>query len=153
MGILLHRMSIAFGLSSNGFAIEFVSVSAVLLLVLAFVFLFSERDSDFVFGRGGDSVVRTKAFRKGCDRLAREGHLTKRESEVLTLLAKGASVSHIEEKLFISSSTVATHMKHIYQKLNVHSRKELYDLVERSSEMYAIGSVDEIDSVTRVDNR
>ena len=44
-------------------------------------------------------------------------------------------------------------MKHIYQKLNVHSRKELYDLVERSSEMYAIGSVDEIDSVTRVDNR
>lgn len=153
VGILLHRMSIAFGLSSNGFAIEFVSVSAVLLLVLAFVFLFSERDSDFVFGRGGDSVVRTKAFRKGCDRLAREGHLTKRESEVLTLLAKGASVSHIEEKLFISSSTVATHMKHIYQKLNVHSRKELYDLVERSSEMYAIGSVDEIDSVTRVDNR
>lgn len=79
--------------------------------------------------------------------------MTKRESEVLTLLAKGASVSHIEEKLFISSSTVATHMKHIYQKLNVHSRKELYDLVERSSEMYAIGSVDEIDSVTRVDNR
>ena len=143
VGIFLHRASVAVGPSMNGFTTDFVSVLAVFLLVVAFVFLFSESDSDLVFGSATAAPVRKKAFRKGCDRLVREGRLTNREAEVLRLLAKGASVSHIEEKLYISASTVNTHMKHIYQKLGVHSRKELYDLVEQSSEMYAVGADEE----------
>ena len=143
VGIFLHRASVAVGPSMSGFTTDFVSVLAVFLLVVAFVFLFSESDSDLVFGSATAAPVRKKAFRKGCDRLVREGRLTNREAEVLRLLAKGASVSHIEEKLYISASTVNTHMKHIYQKLGVHSRKELYDLVEQSSEMYAVGADEE----------
>ena len=30
----------------------------------------------------------------------------------------------------LSKNTVATHVKHIYQKLDVHSRQELLDLFE-----------------------
>lgn len=30
----------------------------------------------------------------------------------------------------LSKNTVATHVKHLYQKLNVHSRQELLDLFE-----------------------
>lgn len=110
---------------------ELVSVMAVLLLVVAYVFLFSEKDSDLMFGEERSSK-KERAFHKACERLSTKGQLTAREQEVFYLLAKGAPVSTIEEKLYISGSTVSTHMKHIYQKLGVHSRGELYDMVDES---------------------
>ena len=35
-----------------------------------------------------------------------------------------------EEKLVLSSATVRTHIRHIYEKLDVHSRAELIELLE-----------------------
>lgn len=110
---------------------ELVSIMAVLLLVVAYVFLFSEKDSNLMFGEERASK-KERAFHKACERLSAQGRLTAREQEVFYLLAKGAPVSAIEEKLYISGSTVSTHMKHIYQKLGVHSRGELYDMVDES---------------------
>jgi two-component system response regulator NreC len=51
--------------------------------------------------------------------------LTPRESEVLTLLADGASNQEIAEQLSISPKTVARHRENIMGKLNLHSRTEL----------------------------
>lgn len=56
--------------------------------------------------------------------------LTNREREVFALLARGHSITYIAEQLFISESTVRTHVKHIYAKLGVHSREELFALVD-----------------------
>jgi LuxR family maltose regulon positive regulatory protein len=50
--------------------------------------------------------------------------LTRRESEVLSLLAEGLSNNEIAEKLFVSLDTVKTHVKHIFKKLNVKRRFE-----------------------------
>jgi len=50
--------------------------------------------------------------------------LTKREHEVLTLLAKGYLYKEIGDQLEINLSTVRTHLKHIYEKLQVQSRTE-----------------------------
>jgi DNA-binding NarL/FixJ family response regulator len=50
--------------------------------------------------------------------------LSKRELEVLNLLARGFSFIEIGEILKISRSTVATYVKNIYQKLEVNSRSE-----------------------------
>lgn len=50
--------------------------------------------------------------------------LTQRETEILSLLGKGLSFSEIGESLYISSHTVAQHIKKIYRKLAVHSRGE-----------------------------
>ena len=50
--------------------------------------------------------------------------LTAREVEVLRLLADGLTNREIAERLFISQKTVAAHMAHIYDKLDVHSRVE-----------------------------
>lgn len=50
--------------------------------------------------------------------------LSKRESEVLNLLARGFSFHEIGDLLKISRSTVATYVKNIYQKLEVNSRSE-----------------------------
>ncbi len=47
--------------------------------------------------------------------------LSKRETEVLELLAEGISYKMIADKLFLSFNTVNTHVKHIYEKLHVSS--------------------------------
>lgn len=51
--------------------------------------------------------------------------LTAREQEVLRLLYDGNKYRNIAEKLGVSKHTVHDHIKHIYQKLQVHSRVEL----------------------------
>lgn len=50
--------------------------------------------------------------------------LSRRELDVMQLIAKGISFSDISEILSISEHTVTTHIKKIYRKLNVHSRGE-----------------------------
>jgi DNA-binding NarL/FixJ family response regulator len=48
--------------------------------------------------------------------------LTKAEMDVLTQLAKGLSSKAIATELFLSVSTIKTHLAAIYLKLNVSSR-------------------------------
>lgn len=48
-----------------------------------------------------------------------EHQLSKREMEILTLLAEGLMQKEIALKLNISNTTVVTHINHIYLKLNV----------------------------------
>jgi DNA-binding NarL/FixJ family response regulator len=53
-----------------------------------------------------------------------DGGLSEREREVLLFIAKGFTVGEIADMLHLSAHTVATHVKHIYRKLAVHSRTE-----------------------------
>ena len=50
--------------------------------------------------------------------------LTAREREVLELLAHGAAYKEIADKLSLSIDTIRMNVKHIYAKLQVHSRGE-----------------------------
>jgi DNA-binding CsgD family transcriptional regulator len=52
------------------------------------------------------------------------GLLTRREEDVLELLADGLTNREIAARLFISEKTVGTHIGHVYDKLGVHSRVE-----------------------------
>ena len=52
------------------------------------------------------------------------GRLTARELEVLGLIAAGASNKRIAETLFVSHSTVATHVRSILRKIGVANRTE-----------------------------
>jgi DNA-binding NarL/FixJ family response regulator len=58
--------------------------------------------------------------------------LTRREEEVLQLLAEGLAQAEIANRLTISSKTVATHIQHILDKLGVHSRAEAVAVAHRS---------------------
>ncbi|RXR21196.1 response regulator transcription factor [Flavobacterium amnicola] len=51
--------------------------------------------------------------------------LTERENEVLNLLSKGKSYASIADELFLSINTIKTHVKNIYEKLQVSSKEEL----------------------------
>ena len=55
--------------------------------------------------------------------------LSDREQEVLDLLVAGLRVKEIADKLFVSANTVRTHIRHIYEKLQVQSRVEAVNRV------------------------
>ena len=52
------------------------------------------------------------------------GNLSPRESEILELLARGYLYKEICDLLHITRPTVNTHVQHIYEKLQVHSRSQ-----------------------------
>ena len=52
------------------------------------------------------------------------GELTRREREVLLLVARGLGNERIGENLHLSTTTVKRHLSNIYEKLGVHSRGE-----------------------------
>jgi DNA-binding NarL/FixJ family response regulator len=50
--------------------------------------------------------------------------LSRREKEILEMLAKGLLYKEIAEQLFISPETVKKHVYHVYEKLHVTNRIE-----------------------------
>jgi two-component system nitrate/nitrite response regulator NarL len=56
--------------------------------------------------------------------LRRMSRLTRREREVLALLAEGADNDGIAQALVISPQTARTHIQNVLSKLGVHSRLE-----------------------------
>ena len=67
-----------------------------------------------------------------CDSIAEQYGLTKREREVMEMLARGRNRAYIEEKLVISRNTVNAHVKHVYAKLGIHSHQDLLDMVDQT---------------------
>jgi len=58
--------------------------------------------------------------------------LTERETEVLRLLAAGASTETVCARFDINASTARTHIQHVLQKLGVHSRLEAVTFAMRN---------------------
>jgi DNA-binding CsgD family transcriptional regulator len=57
--------------------------------------------------------------------------LTKKELQVLNLLSTGSSNKEIASQLFVSTSTIKTHLVHLYQKLNVSRRTQAIEKARR----------------------
>jgi DNA-binding NarL/FixJ family response regulator len=55
--------------------------------------------------------------------------LTNRERAILAYLVKGYSLPYIRNELYIAQSTIDMRVRHVYRKLDIHSRKELIDLI------------------------
>ena len=65
-----------------------------------------------------------------CAEVAARCGLTEREAEVMLLLSQGLSRARVAEELVVSNETVKTHAKHIYEKLGVHSLREMTTFIE-----------------------
>ena len=116
-------------------------IVACILLVAAFFAIFSERELSSRWGVQvlshesgslGDAQARDNALASRCDYLVATYHLTSREEEVLHELARGKDTADIARDLMIAPGTLRAHTRHIYEKLGIHTRRELETLVGRA---------------------
>lgn len=105
-----------------------VVVIAGALVLFSYIFLFTERD----FKSLSEIVIDNDSFEDRCKILAEKYGLSNRETEILPFVLKGRTSERISQELFISKSTVDTHIKRIYSKSHVHNRQELIDLSENA---------------------
>ncbi|MFE0022509.1 response regulator [Amycolatopsis sp. NPDC059021] len=71
----------------------------------------------------GRTALAPEVAHRLMDRMRAPGTaLSRRESEVLRLVADGLSNAEIAAKLFLTQATVKSHLVHIYAKLDVDSR-------------------------------
>ena len=111
----------------------------VIVLVAFSMFLLNETDLETTWGI---TPIKTRhetaSYRESlagrCAQVARKSGLTLREEEILALLAQGKSTPRIQQELCISNGTAKSHIRHIYAKLNVHSRDEVIQLINSTSE-------------------
>lgn len=122
-----------------------IALAVIFLIFVSAVFIMNQRDIQSIWGLSSvpekkvetdaveASAVSSTAETKLSDIgfLQEEHGLSARELEVAQLLAKGRSLPFIQEELHIAKGTAQTHLNHIYKKLDVHSRQEFLDLVER----------------------
>lgn len=73
------------------------------------------------FKEAGTKVVQTETL-----------PLTKRENEILDLVAKGYANKEIADRLSVSLHTIRTHIYHIYEKLHVRNRVEALNKTGRN---------------------
>jgi DNA-binding CsgD family transcriptional regulator len=109
-----------------------VALVAAYLLFMVALFLFKDKslkgEEDLGNGLGGS----LEHFAQRCAAIAETHHFTPREADIFVLLAHGFTIPFISEKLFVSENTVKSHVKSIYQKLGIHVRSELIELVSKS---------------------
>jgi DNA-binding CsgD family transcriptional regulator len=74
-----------------------------------------------------EKPVETEINQKEIEKLG----LSKRELEVLNLMASGLSNEEIAEKLFVSLNTVKTHSSNIFLKLDVKRRTQAVEKAKR----------------------
>ena len=55
--------------------------------------------------------------------------LTPSERRIAELAANGQSNREIAQALFVTPKTVEYHLRHVYQKLDIHSREELAEVL------------------------
>ncbi len=74
------------------------------------------------------SAIQKKETAYFMDDFMKEYLLTKREHDILLLMAKGKSSNEIGDTLFISAATVSTHRRNILKKLGLKRTSEIMNL-------------------------
>ena len=77
--------------------------------------------------------------------LFQQYNISPREKEIIELLLQGYSNQKMGELLYISLSTVKTHLRNIYSKFGVKSRYELITFFQNAKEESVIGPTNQGD--------
>lgn len=116
-------------------ALAGIQLTAAVAIAYSFVASFFHRPRFPDSTLNLDSRVASPSQDKGqwherCHEVGERYGLSERQREVMSLIAQGRNAEYVANALTISVSTVQTHIRNIYQKLGVHSRQELMDLIE-----------------------
>ncbi len=80
------------------------------------------------------TLRRPGRYQARCNAVAERYGLSPRERDVFDLLVRGRSIDYIAQSLTISFNTAKSHIRHIYVKVDVHSRQELLDLIDQEAD-------------------
>lgn len=140
---LLHNPAAATG----------IAAALVLVIVVVFSFVFTDADIKFIFtwhrettGAPCDTATATGSpdpqgpdapgtptagvsLERRIAAIPERFGVSSREAQIMLLFAQGHSANWIAEDLVISKNTVRSHIRSIYTKLDVHSRRELLDFL------------------------
>ena len=83
-------------------------------------------------GVAAASLAAFDALRESCGAVSERFGLSDREAEVLVLLTRGRTINQISQELCVSFNTAKSHVRHVYTKTGVHTRKELFSLVREA---------------------
>ena len=109
-------------------------VMVALLVALITLLLLSERrwDSHWTVVLD-DSLAeessREEAVAARCDELSARCGLSPREDEIMRLLARKKTMAAIARDLYIAEGTAKAHVRHIYEKAGINTRKDLLELL------------------------
>lgn len=110
-----------FGILNDYHIVQFLSVKLLpilnILLNIVFLFFFTKKH-----------LVEIATFE---EKIFDKYNISIREKDVLRLLLIGKSYKDISDELFISLSTVKTHINNIYKKTKVSNRYELLELSKK----------------------
>lgn len=81
-------------------------------------------------GAPAPGPMSAEVFARQCEEAARRYGLSEREEQVMLLVTRGRNIPHIAKRMHLSSSTVKTHVRHIYDKMGVDDRQAMLDLIE-----------------------
>ncbi|NTU89645.1 MAG: helix-turn-helix transcriptional regulator [Actinobacteria bacterium] len=140
----------AFGMLLGYFLVTYVAIDFLMLLVISLCVLYligigvlmlfnrkklldlakvlenSEAEQSFT-----EPELAPDLLEQHINAVVQQYHLSRREAEVFGYVARGRSAIYVSETLVVSENTVRSHLRRIYEKLGVHSKQELLDLVER----------------------
>ncbi len=115
------------------------AIVSIFALMLVMGFMFKDEDTLMVFEAPtrheleSISVGSGESVEEHLRAIANHQGLSPRETEIFIYWATGHGSRYIQDKLVISSATVKTHVRHIYEKCDVHSRAEIISLLEETS--------------------
>lgn len=121
------------------FPLLYLVMAVVMAVLLAFIaaFFFSEKQLSSPWGvvlkqplvKDKELYLEKNRLGLKCHELAKAFDLTTREEDILLMISQQKRTNEIADNLFIGKNTVKTHVRHIYQKLDVHSRVEVFELL------------------------
>ena len=139
-------ISVALMFSSQQFFIDrttlptlFISIVAafiMLIVVIVIMIIMLTRKTEATHEHAPDEPPCVSSINEALDEdaliatLSKTFQLSKRESDTLRLLLKKMPAKAIAEQLYVAESTTQSHIKNIYRKMDVHSRKELLKLAD-----------------------
>lgn len=104
-----------------------------LCLIVASCWLGDDKSAAKVWGRRIELTPKGRQdilSKRACDLIAQRYGLTPKEAETLAYVVQGYNVEIVAEKLVVSVNTIRTHIRSIYNKLDVHSRAEVCRVFE-----------------------
>ncbi len=129
--IVLRWLELRFIIFSNAFEIYAASIAIIFMLLGIWVALkLAKPKTKTVIVEKPVYMKSNEGFRANEEEIKKLG-LSKRELEVLQLMAEGLSNNEIAGKLFLSENTVKTHSSRVFEKLDVKRRTQAVEKARR----------------------